>query len=200
MFSAVVKIESGGKGEDRAAVRQAAGRLVIVVADGAGGSGAGASAAQTVCDVVVAQPYGARPWTDVLREIDGQLSRSATGGQTTAVVLDVFDSTIMGASVGDSGAWLIGEVDILDLTERQHRKPLLGSGLAHPVPFGPTPFTGRLLIASDGLFKYARRAEIRRHAMGAALEGCVLALIDSVRLRSGGFQDDVSVVLAEEAA
>jgi serine/threonine protein phosphatase PrpC len=54
---------------------------------------------------------------------------------------------------------------------------------------------GTLLLASDGLFKYARRADIARIATGPDLEVTAAELIENVRLRSGDLQDDVSVVL-----
>lgn len=51
---------------------------------------------------------------------------------------------------------------------------------------------GRLVLATDGLFKYIRAADIRT----CAARG-VDALIDSVRLRSGALQDDVAVILLQ---
>jgi hypothetical protein len=51
-----------------------------------------------------------------------------------------------------------------------------------------------------GLFKYARRSEIQRRAITGALEDSTLALVEAVRLRSGLFQDDVAIVLAETEA
>ena len=49
------------------------------------------------------------------------------------VVVEVVGSILLGASIGDSGAWLIDGSRIVDLTANQRRKPLLGSGYAHPV-------------------------------------------------------------------
>ena len=57
-------------------------------------------------------------------------------GESTVVVVDVRADSICGASVGDSQAWIVNGADITDLTARQHRKPLLGSGEAEPVGFG----------------------------------------------------------------
>jgi hypothetical protein len=37
---------------------------------------------------------------------------------------------------------------VVDLTESQHRKPLLGSDETVPVGFGPVELSGRLLIAT----------------------------------------------------
>jgi len=200
VFSTVVKVESGGRGEDRASVRQEGERILVVVADGAGGTGAGAIAAQTVCDLVLTEPSGARSWNAVLRDIDLRLMRSGTGGLSTVVVVEVVEGLITGASVGDSGAWLVSESAISDLTELQQAKPLLGSGAAQPAALASTVFAGRLLVASDGLFKYAHRSEIQRRIVTSSLEDCVTSLLDSVRLRNGRFQDDVSIVLAEANA
>jgi len=78
-----------------------------------------------------------------------------SGGQCTAVVVEISEGRVFGASVGDSGAWMLPGKAIVDLTENQNRKPLLGSDEASPMGFGPIEISGRLLIASDGLFKYA---------------------------------------------
>jgi serine/threonine protein phosphatase PrpC len=194
------KIENRVRGEDRIAVVQGADRLLLVVADGAGGAGAGARAAQLVCDAVVAEPAGQRAWADVLREIDSALFRSGSGGLSTGVVAEIIGSDIVGASVGDSAALLIGDALVEDLTEHQHRKPLLGTGGSEPVPFGPVPLTGHLLVASDGLMKYARRSEIQRLGMRRPLTASADALLDAVRLRTGNLQDDVAIILVAEMA
>ena len=75
-----------------------------------------------------------------------------------------------------------------DLTADQDRLRL-GSGRAGPKLL-KGQLIGRLLLATDGLLKYIRTADI--HA--SAARG-VDALIDSVRLKNGALQDDVAVVL-----
>jgi hypothetical protein len=58
---------------------------------------------------------------------------------------------------------------------------------------------GVLVVATDGLFKYAAPEVIARivrgHAIGAAAED----LVALVRLRSGKLVDDVAVVLVRQA-
>ena len=120
-----------------------------------------------------------------------------TGGQCTAVVVEISEGRVLGASVGDSGAWMLTGKAIIDLTENQHRKPLLGSDEAMPMGFGPIELSGRLLIATDGLFKYARASDIEQRAMGVSLNDAVEKLIAGVRLRSGALQDDVGIILLE---
>jgi hypothetical protein len=198
MFDVAWRIENTVRGEDRMVVRQDDDHLLVVIADGTGGVGGSAAAAQAVCALVLAEPPGQRGWVDVLREVDSVLMHSGTGGLSTGVVVEVRGGSVSGASVGDSAAWLVRDAGIEDLTERQQRKPLLGTGKASPIPFGPMPFKGRLLVASDGLVKYARRPVIQERGSLRSIDASVAALVDSVRLRSGRLQDDVAIVLAEE--
>jgi hypothetical protein len=68
-----------------------------------------------------------------------------------------------------------------------------------PMALGPIEFSGRLLIATDGLFKYATESEIASRAMGGSINEAVARLIAGVRLRSGTLQDDVGIILIEDA-
>ena len=134
-------VAAGQRGQDRAEVVETDRGVVVVVADGAGGSGRGQEAADYV--VMWARALVSRggdlgaaaTWRDLLAGIDAQLEASGAGGQTTAVVAGVTDSVIVGASVGDSAAWLIGPDGHTNLTAEQVRKPLLGTGRAKPVAF-----------------------------------------------------------------
>jgi len=199
MLVTASRIENAVRGEDRAVVRHDGDRLLIVVADGAGGTSSGGIAAQAVSDAIQGAPRDGTRWDATLPEVDQLLVRSNRGGLSTGVVVEVAGPVLRGASVGDSGAWLIARDQLVDLTWNQPRKPLLGSGIARPMSFGPTPFQGRLLVASDGLFKYLRRSEIVRRATLGPLDHSVSLLVDAVRLRSGAFQNDVAIVLAEDA-
>jgi PPM family protein phosphatase len=105
----------------------------------------------------------------------------------------------VGGSVGDSGAWIVTADELVDLTACQARKPLLGSGISRPVAFGPEPFRGRLLLATDGLFKYATRDRILSAMKIDDPESAAALLIDAARLKSGALQDDVGLLLCYEA-
>jgi serine/threonine protein phosphatase PrpC len=182
-------------GEDRAAVLPFGDSLVVIVADGAGGVGGGAAAANLVVEHVRAAAQRARSapaWAALLVEVDHAL---VSVGQSTAVVATVTATTIAGASVGDCGAWLVGAGDVEELTAAQRRKPLLGTGEAAPVPFSREWSAGTLLIATDGLLKYAPRGRVAEQARGADLRRAAAALVDLPRLRSGLLADDVAVVL-----
>ncbi|MFH0900068.1 MAG: hypothetical protein V2A73_05510 [Pseudomonadota bacterium] len=103
-------------------------------------------------------------------------------------------SQIRGASVGDYVAWMVARNGYRDLIERQQHKPLLGSGKAIPVPFAST-LDGTLLLATDGLHKYAAPTRICDAARSPDLDEIPTRLVDLVRLRSGGLQDDVALVV-----
>lgn len=203
MIAIATRIEAGDRGEDRLGVFRTQNGAVIVVADGAGGVGGAAIAAQSVCDFVMdraLQAIGDAPvWSNALRDADTEIAAASHGGLTTAVVVEVTGRSLCGASVGDSCAWVINEFGIVDLTASQSRKPMVGSGSAQPVTFSPLLARGRLLVATDGILKYARREDIAACALTGNLEDAAAALINAVRLRNGRLQDDVALILCELA-
>jgi serine/threonine protein phosphatase PrpC len=193
MITATHRIESGGPNEDRLFVERRDKQTIAIICDGAGNGGRGALAA----DLAIAEL--ARIWRDrfvdwsrAFLSIDQQVKSQAQGGETTCVaVLIADDGHFRGASVGDSGALMLSRRrPVEDLTARQDRARL-GSGRAHPALF-KAQLMGTLLLASDGLLKYVRTDQIRHSAARG-----VDALIDSVRLKSGGLQDDVAVILLQ---
>ena len=117
-----------GAGEDRVSVVPRGQGLVIALADGAGGTGRGARAADlAVARLAAAAQLRELDATAALKDVNRQLA--VLGGEAAAIVLAVTASRIKGASVGDCAAWIVapdGNVDML--TARQHRKPLLGGG------------------------------------------------------------------------
>ena len=184
------------KGEDRARVFTAEGGIVIALADGAGGTGNGARAAQAIVDAAGASRL-TTSWCALLDDLDQDGTRLGHG-QSTAVLLSISASGISGASVGDSGAWVIVGADVVDLTAGQHRKPLVGDGC---LPFrvtAPPLDGGTLLVASDGLLRYAKQPDIVRIANGPDLRAAARELVDHVRLPSGSLQDDVAIVLGRQ--
>jgi serine/threonine protein phosphatase PrpC len=194
MISATHRVESGGANEDRLLVaRRGERNTVCIVCDGAGNGGQGGLAADlAIAELGRIAQDGFPDWVRVLLSVDQLLKREAQGGETTCVAVDISDhGECRGASVGDSGAWMLPAGSaVRDLTAHQDRARL-GSGHAHPLRF-KAQLMGRLVLATDGLFKYTRAADIRT----CAARG-VDALIDSVRLKSGALQDDVAVILLQ---
>jgi serine/threonine protein phosphatase PrpC len=180
--------------QDKVAIFAETDRCVIVVADGAGGTGSGGKAAAAVVDAVrlsAETTDTSAGWSGVLRQIDAQIGP----GQSTAVVVDVKSDRICGASAGDSQAWVVKGADIADLTLHQRRKPLLGSGEAEPVGFTYGPLDGLLLVATDGFCNYVKRTEIVKIIPYDDFATLPKRLISLVRLRSGGLNDDVGIVV-----
>jgi PPM family protein phosphatase len=196
--AAVTVLEASGFGADRALAVPTAQGYLLALADGAGNSGPGATAAEyVVAALTKLAPAASSPdWFEALCALDDELSRDGSGGQTTAAAACVSGNRIAGASVGDSSAWLISAAgEITDLTARQRRRPLLGSGEALPVQFEAEIGGGRLLLASDGLVKYATAAQISALATQGTVEEAGRALANCVRLPSGALQDDVAVIV-----
>ncbi len=103
-----------------------------------------------------------------------------------------------GANLGDGEDWLIRDIGYGTLTERQCPRPLLGDG-GLAVAYEAHHENANLLVATDGLLKYAIPTTICRLALWPNLQDAVRALVDSVRLRSGGLQDDIGVALCRPA-
>lgn len=197
---AIVLAARGRVSEDRAAVFEAGTRTVVVVADGAGGLRGGAHASEAVVRAVKSvvddgsadldAPFA---WRAVLERVDEELARDRTG-ESTGVVVCVSPRSIVGAAVGDSAAWIVGERGIDELTSGRVTKRA-GTGMAEPILFTRPPLDGALVVATDGLFSYADRTNIagvvgKRPAQEAAEE-----LRRLVQLPSGAYHDDLAIVV-----
>ena len=194
-----------GGGHDRAGAFGDSRSKLLVVADGAGGASGAALAAQLVTDVVreiaaqALHPMGPRDIVALLERLDLLLLSNRHAGQSTAVIAQVVEDRLWGASVGDSGAWLVHGRHHIDLTERQQRKWRLGSGLARPVTFGPIPLVGTLLLATDGLLDFATPDRLAAAIDDAhPLSDVAGSLVRRVRLPNGALRDDVGFVLCRE--
>lgn len=183
--------------EDHVEIRRFGDRVLIALADGAGGRPNGGPSAELAVRAILERQPSLDPadWVACLAEIDRRIEAGGGGGETTAVAVVVASDTIVGASVGDSGAWFVRDGECVDLTQRQQRKPCLGSGVAIPRMFRTGPGPGTLLVASDGLLKYTSREKIEQTLRQAAIDTAPRLLVDLVRLRSGALQDDVAIAL-----
>jgi serine/threonine protein phosphatase PrpC len=187
--------------EDAAEVFERDDMLVVVLADGAGGIRGGALASRALVAAVRQAAddrsfplTDMRRWEDLFRVTDAALS-SSKAGETTGAVVVVGPRGLVGVSTGDSEAWIVESTHVDDLTVGQHTSGRLGSGWVTPATFERPPISGVLVVATDGLFKYAASDVIARMVRANAIGSAAERLVDLVRLRSGKLSDDVAVVL-----
>ena len=178
------------------------GTVVLAVADGVGGQPGGGLAAQFALDTIrelapTLLYRRSQTWQRLLRAIDNGLVQDPEAGLTTLVVICLSRKKLMGASVGDSEAWWVTKEGHFDLTEAQNRKPYLGSGRAAPVPFElKLPSDGTLVMATDGLFKYADPLAVT-DTVRIGLEEAPEALQTLVEGPGGRLYDDLAIVVAQ---
>jgi len=187
--------------EDRFAVLDLGQTLLLVVADGAGGRGGGAQAAEQAVDEIMRRAKANEDrvmdlgfWADVLCDIDRNLMGSRTGGETTLALAVDSPEGIGGVSIGDSAAWLVTERGYENLTENQETRLRLGCAGSGPTPFFSRS-QGTLMVMSDGLWRYSAPRVLCEIARQDPLGAAAGRLVDAVRLRSGAVQDDVTVLL-----
>jgi len=188
---------ASGLGQDRAIARNFGSTSVFVLADGAGGGGGGEVAA----DHVISQfdkslAIDENQLVSDIATVDNVILKDSNAGETTCVVVSCTDGHLIGGSVGDSEAWIVKPDDVIDLTQMQSRKPLLGSGDANVQSFRTNLRSGVLVIASDGLVNYAPFEKILECIRQTSGKLILPNLVDLTRLRSGALQDDVSIIIA----
>jgi serine/threonine protein phosphatase PrpC len=184
--------------QDRLQLFREGNRLIIALADGAGGLSGGAQAADTIIRVTSERAASLTTPDDcrlLLEHADQLLAHDPIAGETTAIVLNIEPGRLFGASVGDSEAWLYTPTAQTHLTRSQQRKPLLGSGVAAPAPFTQSSPEGILIVASDGLWKYTSHEKIAAQLSVPEISTLPHRLADLVRLRSGALQDDLAIAI-----
>lgn len=199
MFTASMVASDRAHPEDAVRVVEGDAVTALVVADGAGGIAGGARAAQLVIESFAAamtNVSGAPPtsegWCRFLAQLDEQLSRDAAAGESTAVVASVHEGVVVGASVGDSEAWLVSADERRVLTAAQ-LKARLGSSRAAPVGFETTMVPDSVMLAAtDGLFRSVPVDAICSALRGSASPAELVAL---ARSRSGKLYDDVGLII-----
>ena len=186
--------------QDRLEIFSDEDRIVVALADGAGGISGGAEAAELLIGITGenrAALLNARDCVKVLETADEQISDHAVAGETTGLILIARGSQIFGASVGDSEAWSYSSDSMVHLTRDQRRKPFLGSGAAKATGFSFEAREGLIVIAGDGLWKYTSQQKIVSEVQGVHRSTLLERLSNLVRLRSGALQDDVAMAVAE---
>lgn len=137
---------------DRLCVLRDAHRTLIALADGMDSrEAAQIAAARTVTELARCFRNGALPedprgWVMLLEGIDHAVLADPDAGETNALVMLVQQGVAVGASVGDSLAYLVRapeEPQLLSAGERT--APRIGTGLATPTGFGPVQLDGKLI-------------------------------------------------------
>lgn len=192
-----LNLAAARESQDRVEVLTRHGRVTVLLADGAGGVAGGSEAAQ-----LFVEHFSSEKTTDSqdicieFSSLDSRIQRNRFAGETTGVFVSIVGDHLYGASVGDSEAWFLNDRgELSDLTHRQRRKPLLGSGEAMVFPFTAPLEPGILLVASDGLFKYAPRSGLISRLSSEPFETLTTDLADLARLPTGGLQDDLSLAV-----
>ncbi len=176
------------------------------LADGQGGRAGGARAAPLACHTAletalrlpVEQLAGLAAWPSILQRTDEAVSQDPDAGFTTLIGLSVLRNAVCGASSGDSAALAVSAGGHLrKLTAGQFKNPPVGSGAATFIPFwAALARPWRLLVMSDGVWKYVGWGEVERLACEVGDQSLVEALQGAARLSgSGRFQDDFTIVV-----
>jgi len=188
-------------GNDYINIIEKDGIIVFALADGAGNNKNSDFASNFVveaCKELLSNEKFDNPddFEFFLSDLDEIIFNSKNWGETTAVVGKIINNVIMGASVGESQAWLLGGDFDYQLTEFQYPKPLLGSMDAKPIGFGPMLINDTLIIASDGLFNYAKFSEIRNLSLSENTNA--QELIDLAKNEANKLSDDTSVIVIKK--
>lgn len=185
--------------QDRGIVIHDGSRVVVCIADGAGGQSGGLRAAIMAMELVrqnASQVDTGDSCSELLRRMDEAIAQDSVAGETTCACAILTPAEIFGASVGDSGVWFIPTTGAhIDLTRGQQRKPFIGSGSAWPVPFRHPIGRGWLLLATDGLLKYTGAERIIETCRQLPTESSAQRLIELVRYPSGSLPDDITLIL-----
>lgn len=174
---------------------------IAILADGAGGTGDGAAAADAAVErcasgAATALPASPQACVALLREADDVVLRNTQGGETTLVVAVIAQGMVYGASVGNSIAWIVRpDGEVLDLTLHQRRRPFVGNGAAQPIAFGPVPLSGSLVLASDGVHDYLPRAQLVEAALEASSAAAVETAFAQLGQRHRSLPDDASLLV-----
>jgi len=184
--------------QDSGAIINCATASVLVVADGAGGRSGAREAATMAVEMVrlgAGELHDAISCVRLLQTLDQSICQAANAGETTCALAVITETEVFGASVGDSGVWLINANAFRNLTERQSRKPFIGSGSAVPVGFECIRGQGEsLLLATDGLLKYTSSDRILETCRNSNASEVSRRLIELVRYPSGALPDNVTVI------
>ncbi len=202
---ATVLVPKSGWGEstnndDRVEVVHHSFHLAVLVADGATGVGDGWKASGMLADAFLAdlgRAASSVALRRVLEDADRMVAKAFEGeADTTGIALVCEGDRVLGASAGDSEAWLLGAMR-LEVTSQQVRKPRIGSGARVTTFDVPFLADATLVVASDGLWEHVAMDDVERAvASDGDVRSLSAALVDLVRERNEGrLPDDVAIAV-----
>lgn len=191
-------------GADRIKILEKEDYTALLLADGAGGMSGAQEAAEYIIQSLEKQYEGMSkvPHIDTLepnlRNLDRALQREQYAGNTTCVLIFITEQEVYGVSVGDSRCWLYTDLFQLELTAHQYKQPVLGTGNAVPVAFGPFEKNGTLLIGSDGVFDYLKKSVIDSIIEGDSdLAEKPKLILQATKETNSRLMDDISIVICQ---
>lgn len=174
------------------------GGTAALVADGSSGGDEGYAASRILADFLVRKIRtfcSHEELAILLLRGDEHLREFRLHSDTTAVLAVKKGPEIALAAQGDSHAFAVTEHDFNCLTDRQARKPRVGSGLEIP-PFSLScRCSGMIVLGSDGVFPSINSAASRIAAVRAHPQNPALAIERDVLTGRTGYPDDFSVVV-----
>jgi serine/threonine protein phosphatase PrpC len=181
---------------------------LCVLADGQGGRAGGARASTLACDLVLSAAAKLSPadlalpsaWVNLLTIADAVVAKDSDAGFTTLIGLCVYRGYVVGAANGDSAVLMLNGPRSIELTAQQSKNPPIGSGNAAVTAFScALDAATRLLVVSDGVWKYVGTERIAEEAAQARGDALIQSLLTAARLPgSGGLQDDFTIVVLEQ--
>lgn len=175
-------------------------RLLVCIADGAGGYPDGLKASRTACETAMRFCHD-RSWQELLipstwdwifRETDSVVG-NVCDGRTALLTFALDKSSLTGGSVGDSKLFFHDGLSILDLTERQKIKPVIGAGSGFATFFHCENPNGRVYAMTDGVWKYCGFKQIEG-SINIPIETVPGKLRQNCELKSGELPDDFSII------
>lgn len=169
----------------------------FLLADGVSGQGHGQEAAMALVQTVQAglaqmDTVDKRGLCQLTSMAD--LAVQATGGQTTAVIVQETVDGRIGCSVGDSMAMTLNADSHHELTSDQKRRPLVGSGRCEPVAWRDRS-KDILLLCSDGVHGHLSLRAIVDRVRAFPAHVAANYLIADLYTRYGNLPDDTSIVI-----
>ncbi len=171
--------------------------LLALLADGAGGTSGGRESATWALDELERRLKSVRIGREPLRHVMSELAVEAqerSAGQTTLIVVQLTGTRLVGASIGDSEVRLFDPTSCQTLTDGQQRKPPEAASPRIHSFEAELQFNALLVIASDGLWRFAHEPLPAVDTVRGSLPSIATALIDAARLPNGQLQDDVSLI------